>query len=120
MALLLAAALHRAPRSAWPVPLLVAGFWLALGWLTGDERLLFPYAMACAAAAAWRFRLPGAAAAAAVFLLLRAAAGAPSGVLAVEAAGTALAGGAALATRRAGAAASAAAGSLAGLAALLL
>ncbi len=120
MALLLAAALRRAPRAVMAPPLALAGFWLLLEWMTGDSRLLFPFAMTCAAAAAWRFGIAGATAGAALFLLQRAVAGAAAGVLMTEAAGSCLALGAALAARRGGPSASAAAGSLAGLAALLL
>ncbi len=121
MAAVLAASLWRGtkPASAGGAAF-AAAFWLAMEWLTGDPRLLFPFAMGCAGAAAWRWRWRGAAVGGSLFLLLRATAGAPAAVLQTELLGAGLALLAALAARRAGAAASVAAGSLAGLAALLL
>lgn len=113
----LAAALRGRSAAAAALP---AGLWLALELLTGDARLLFPFAMACAAAGVWRWGWPGAACAGAVFLLMRAVAGASLAVLQTELLGTALCLAAALAARRAGPAVAAAAGSLAGVAALLL
>lgn len=98
----------------------VVVFWLALAWLTGDTRLIFPGVMACAAVAAWRWTWRGALAGGAAFLLSRAVAGAPPAVLFIEAAGTAMALAAALAARRSGPAGCSAAASLAALAALLL
>lgn len=113
----LAAAIRHRKEAAAALP---AGLWLALEWLTGDARLLFPFSMACAGAAAWRWGWPGAASAGAVFLLMRAVAGASPAVLQTELLGVALCLAAALAVRRAGPAVAAAAGSLAGVAALLL
>ena len=121
MAALLGAALWRgrgrasAVSAAW-----AATFWLGLEWLSADSRLLFPFAMGCAGAAAWRWGWKGAAAGGALFLMLRILAGASAAVLMTETLGTALSLLAALAARRTGAAASVAAGSLTGLAALLL
>lgn len=112
-----AAALRGRSGAAAALP---AGLWLALELLTGDARLLFPYAMACAGAAGWRWGWPGAAVSGSLFLLLRAAAGASLAVLQTELLGTTLCLAAALAARRAGPAAAAAAASLAGVAALLL
>ncbi|MGC8758774.1 MAG: hypothetical protein ACP5UT_05000 [Bryobacteraceae bacterium] len=121
MAAILLAALRRATPVAdalWTAA--VAGVWVALGRLTGDPRLLFPFAMACGGAAVWRYGPKGALAAGAIFLLMRAAAGTPLSILITEALGAALSLAAAGAMHRAGPAAAALAGSLTALAALLL
>jgi hypothetical protein len=96
------------------------GVWIALELLTGDGRLLFPFAMSCGGAAVWRSGAEGALAAGAIFLLMRAAAGAPLPILMTEALGAGLSLAAAGALRRAGPAPAALAGSLTALAALLL
>jgi|GEM_PF-2853361 len=98
----------------------LAAVWLALEWLTGDARLLFPFAMACAGACARAWAWPGAVAGGAGFLLFRFVSGASAGVLATEAVGTAMALGSGRLARRAGSWAEAAAISAAALLALLL
>lgn len=121
MAALLGAALWRCGGGANAgAAVAAAAFWLGLEWLAADSRLLFPFAMGCAGAAAWRWGWKGAAAGGALFLAFRVLAGASAAVLMTEILGAALSLLAALAARRAGAGASVVAGSLAGLAALLL
>lgn len=121
MAALFGAALWRGGvRANTGAAVTAAAFWLGLEWLAADSRLLFPFAMGCAGAAAWRWGWKGAAAGGALFLMLRILAGASAAVLMTETLGTALSLLAALAARQARAAASVVAGSLTGLAALLL
>jgi len=107
-------------RSAAKAFAALAAAWFALEWLTGDPRLLFPFAMACAGACARAWGWPGALAGGAGFLLFRFVAGASAAVLATEAVGTAMALGAGLLARRAGPWAEASAVSAAALLALLL
>lgn len=120
MAAVLSAALWRAGgRASAGAAVTAAAFWLGLEWLAADPRLLFPFSMGCAGAAAWRWGSRGAAAGGALFLVFRILAGASPAVLMTETLGTAVSLLTALAARRAGAGASVVAGSLAGLIALL-
>ena len=121
MALFLAAGAARpGSRPAAKAFASLAAAWLALEWLSGDPRLLFPFAMACAGACAHALGWPGALAGGTGFLLFRFVAGASAAVLATEAVGTAMALGAGLLARRAGPWAGASAVSVTALAALLL
>jgi len=119
-AVLLAALWRTVPTTGALWAAAVPGVWGALELLTGDPRLLFPFAMACGGAAVWRFGPKGALPAGAIFLLMRAAAGAPLPILITETLGAALSLAAAGALRRSGPAPAALAGSLTALVALLL